>query len=113
MAPGGLLDCDRKVLTGAASTAHHGGGSTERRSLHRTIESARHGSSAVRISSDGAAIPAVVMADSDVVVDRLGRLKKIGAWLSLARAPGSGPGGRRFESSRPDQSSFPLIFLLS
>lgn len=30
--------------------------------------------------------------------------KKFGAWLSLARAPGSGPGGRRFESSRPDQS---------
>src|SRR5262245_48449510 len=27
-----------------------------------------------------------------------------GAWLSLARAPGSGPGGRRFESFRPDQS---------
>src|SRR5690349_959250 len=25
----------------------------------------------------------------------------IGAWLSLARAPGSGPGGRRFKSSRP------------
>src|SRR5215467_4602239 len=25
-----------------------------------------------------------------------------GAWLSLARAPGSGPGGRRFKSSRPD-----------
>ena len=27
----------------------------------------------------------------------------IGAWLSLARALGSGPRGRRFESSRPDQ----------
>src|SRR5437867_12356336 len=26
----------------------------------------------------------------------------LGAWLSLARAPGSGPGGRRFKSSRPD-----------
>ena len=26
-----------------------------------------------------------------------------GAWLSLARAPGSGPGGRWFESTRPDQ----------
>ena len=25
-----------------------------------------------------------------------------GAWLSLARAPGSGPGGRWFESTRPD-----------
>ena len=29
-----------------------------------------------------------------------------GAWLSLARAPGSGPGGRWFESTRPDQNSF-------
>ena len=29
----------------------------------------------------------------------------IGAWLSLARAPGSGPGGRRFKSSRPDLDS--------
>src|SRR5690242_20053780 len=29
-----------------------------------------------------------------------------GAWLSLARAPGSGPGGRRFEFSRPDFSLF-------
>jgi hypothetical protein len=27
----------------------------------------------------------------------------VGAWLSLARAPGSGPGGRWFESTRPDQ----------
>jgi hypothetical protein len=26
----------------------------------------------------------------------------VGAWLSLARAPGSGPGGRWFESTRPD-----------
>ena len=29
----------------------------------------------------------------------------VGAWLSLARAPGSGPGGRWFESTRPDQKS--------
>src|SRR5437667_3415640 len=34
----------------------------------------------------------------------------LGAWLSLARAPGSGPGGRRFKSSRPDlQSSLASI----
>src|SRR5207249_11369261 len=34
----------------------------------------------------------------------------LGAWLSLARAPGSGPGGRRFKCSRPDlQSSFASI----
>ena len=26
-----------------------------------------------------------------------------GVWLSLARAPGLGPGGRRFESCHPDQ----------
>ena len=26
----------------------------------------------------------------------------IGVWLSLARAPGLGPGGRRFESCHPD-----------
>ena len=30
-------------------------------------------------------------------------LEWFGAWLSLARAPGSGPGGRWFESTRPDQ----------
>ena len=29
--------------------------------------------------------------------------RNFGAWLSLARAPGSGPGGRWFESTRPDQ----------
>ena len=29
----------------------------------------------------------------------------VGAWLSLARAPGSGPGGRWFKSTRPDHSS--------
>ena len=39
--------------------------------------------------------------------DRL-KPSAIGAWLSLARAPGSGPGGRRFESSRPDQSNQPV-----
>ena len=26
-----------------------------------------------------------------------------GVWLSLARAPGLGPGGRRFESCHPDE----------
>ena len=26
----------------------------------------------------------------------------VGVWLSLARAPGLGPGGRRFESCHPD-----------
>ena len=35
----------------------------------------------------------------------------IGAWLSLARAPGSGPGGRWFKSTRPDHSKLgPLNF---
>ena len=28
--------------------------------------------------------------------------KSDGVWLSLARAPGLGPGGRRFESCHPD-----------
>ena len=28
--------------------------------------------------------------------------KSFGVWLSLARAPGLGPGGRRFESCHPD-----------
>ena len=28
--------------------------------------------------------------------------RQVGAWLSLARAPGSGPGGRWFKSTRPD-----------
>src|SRR5690349_21775934 len=37
----------------------------------------------------------------------------IGAWLSLARAPGSGPGGRWFESTRPDQSNFFRIHLVN
>ena len=30
---------------------------------------------------------------------------KLGVWLSLARAPGLGPGGRRFESCHPDDVS--------
>ena len=34
---------------------------------------------------------------------RTDTLGMFGAWLSLARAPGSGPGGRWFESTRPDQ----------
>src|SRR5581483_10449217 len=33
----------------------------------------------------------------------VGFVFSFGAWLSLARAPGSGPGGRWFESTRPDQ----------
>jgi hypothetical protein len=33
----------------------------------------------------------------------------VGAWLSLARAPGSGPGGRWFKSTRPDHY-FPSRF---
>ena len=32
----------------------------------------------------------------------IGFLFCIGVWLSLARAPGLGPGGRRFESCHPD-----------
>ena len=39
------------------------------------------------------------------VGDKRGVLR-LGAWLSLARALGSGPRGRRFESSRPDHHRF-------
>ena len=31
-----------------------------------------------------------------------GNVQHCGVWLSLARAPGLGPGGRRFESCHPD-----------
>ena len=43
----------------------------------------------------------------------LGRQEKvniIGVWLSLARVPGLGPGGRRFESCHPDLFSKNKIF---
>ena len=33
----------------------------------------------------------------------------VGAWLSLARAPGSGPGGRWFKSIRPDHFQNPVF----
>src|SRR5579871_4791641 len=39
------------------------------------------------------------------------RLEEFGAWLSLARAPGSGPGGRWFESTRPDHHQTRLVEL--
>ena len=40
------------------------------------------------------------------------QLVYIGVWLSLARAPGLGPGGRRFESCHPDQKYvYRLIYL--
>ncbi len=29
-------------------------------------------------------------------------INSLGVWLSLARVPGLGPGGRRFESCHPD-----------
>ena len=40
-------------------------------------------------------------------------LVMFGAWLSPVRAPGSGPGGRRFESSRPDKMSFYTYIIFS
>ena len=43
----------------------------------------------------------------------LGRQEKvniIGVWLSLARVPGLGPGGRRFESCHPDLFSKNKIY---
>src|SRR5256885_15273161 len=36
------------------------------------------------------------------------RFATVGAWFSRARAPGSGPGGRWFKSTRPDHLS-PLL----
>jgi hypothetical protein len=46
----------------------------------------------------------VCYSDHACRLDALCRLLVIvGAWLSLARAPGSGPGGRWFKSTRPDQ----------
>ena len=32
-----------------------------------------------------------------------------GVWLSLARAPGLGPGGRRFESCHPDSKKYARV----
>ena len=35
---------------------------------------------------------------------------RIGVWLSLARAPGLGPGGRRFESCHLDELNMQVWF---
>ena len=40
------------------------------------------------------------------VADRMLTGSFFGVWLSLARAPGLGPGGRRFESCHPDANLF-------
>src|SRR5690348_18227825 len=37
------------------------------------------------------------------------RQTAVGAWLSLARAPGSGPGGRWFKSTRPDHFTLEVL----
>ncbi len=37
----------------------------------------------------------------------------IGVWLSLARVPGLGPGGRRFKSCHPDLREKPLMAVLA
>ena len=37
-----------------------------------------------------------------VLSERAQHEEQNGVWLSLARAPGLGPGGRRFESCHPD-----------
>ena len=36
-------------------------------------------------------------------------LFRSGVWLSLARAPGLGPGGRRFESCHPDSYKYARV----
>ena len=40
--------------------------------------------------------------NSYCVTEMTTRKQNNGVWLSLARAPGLGPGGRRFESCHPD-----------
>ena len=39
------------------------------------------------------------------------RTNYFGVWLSLARAPGLGPGGRRFESCHPDDERVGILVL--
>ena len=39
------------------------------------------------------------------------KLQNHGVWLSLARAPGLGPGGRRFESCHPDLATNNNIYV--
>ena len=43
-----------------------------------------------------------VLYNNSCVTDKAFKSKSFGVWLSLARAPGLGPGGRRFESCHPD-----------
>ncbi len=38
------------------------------------------------------------------------RYMYLGVWLSLARVPGLGPGGRRFESCHPDEAVLKPLF---
>ena len=49
------------------------------------------------------------MTDANVIVYNITcvveNVNPFGVWLSLARAPGLGPGGRRFESCHPDYQS--------
>ena len=40
--------------------------------------------------------------ESDLIKEDIEKEKINGVWLSLARVPGLGPGGRRFESCHPD-----------
>ena len=42
--------------------------------------------------------------NSYCVTEMTATKQNIGVWLSLARAPGLGPGGRRFESCHPDSA---------
>ena len=43
-----------------------------------------------------------VLYNNSCVTKETRKNKSFGVWLSLARAPGLGPGGRRFESCHPE-----------
>ena len=44
-----------------------------------------------------------------VLSERAQHEEQNGVWLSLARAPGLGPGGRRFESCHPDSYKYARV----
>ena len=47
-------------------------------------------------------ISMVALYNKSCAVEMATKIVIYGVWLSLARAPGLGPGGRRFESCHPD-----------
>ena len=57
----------------------------------------------------GRVCAAVLLCELRLEPDFFPGRQSVGAWLSLARAPGSGPGGRWFKSTRPDHSKILLV----